>query len=82
MESFFGLVMSSSNSFIGRFIKAVLVGAKTVQGPAVKYTNVRLRGQNTEHVTSFTMFSTFVGKYLAPCTSSLRLTVVICNFFV
>ena len=43
--------MSSSNSFIGRFIKAVLVGAKTVQGPAVKYRNVRLITQNTEHVT-------------------------------
>ena len=56
MESFFGLVMSSSNSFIGRFMKAVLVGAKTVQGPAVKCRNVRLRVQNTGHVTSFTVF--------------------------
>ena len=36
LESFLGFVMSSSSSFIGRFMKAVLVGAKQVQGPAVR----------------------------------------------
>ena len=34
LESFLGLVISSSSSFIGKFMNAELVGAKTVQGPA------------------------------------------------
>ena len=34
LESFFGFVISSSSSFIGKFMNAELVGAKTVQGPA------------------------------------------------
>ena len=33
LDNFFGLVISASNSFIGRFMKAELVGANTVQGP-------------------------------------------------
>ena len=36
--SFLGLEISSSSSFMGRFMKAVLVGANTVQGPAARST--------------------------------------------
>jgi hypothetical protein len=48
LESFLGLVIRSSSSFMGRFMKALLVGANTVQGPA-------------EHQQSFLFHSCFVG---------------------
>ena len=41
LDSFLGLVISSSSSFIGRFMNAVLVGANTVQGPAINTNNKR-----------------------------------------
>ena len=48
LESFLGSVISASSSFIGRFMKAALVGANTVQGPAAAQHWLVGAGDNSE----------------------------------
>ena len=51
LDSVLGFVISSSSSFIGRFMNAVLVGANTVQGPAINTNKKKLNGhQSQQHL--------------------------------
>ena len=50
LDSVLGLVISSSSSFIGRFMNAVLVGANTVQGPAINTNSKSSYDHQSQHL--------------------------------